>query len=164
VGDVFVRGVCSCSCPAAAPRSLSRPQLLTLVWICVRHRIKLNDIIHPLCSVLFYYRVLLALILEPPPRRVSHSPTLLTTTITSLTTARALLSLFQYQHVHSLSVSAALVWPPAALPSRLGLPTEAALPFHHFLASPEHFPVTVIPTSQSPHTHVNLHSNTALPC
>jgi hypothetical protein len=90
------------------PLSLPRPQLLTLVWICVRHRIQLNNIIHPLCSVLFC-SVILSRSHPPHPRRrrrrISHSSTLLTTTTTSLTTFHCPCTVvpISIQHVHSLS-------------------------------------------------------------
>ena len=80
--------------------------------------------------------------LTSPPVRRSYFNTSLTPTL-------------HIQHTSTCITTAALVWPPAASPSRaLAYRTGAALPFHHFLQLPD----TFLSLSTIPHNHLTLTS------
>jgi hypothetical protein len=80
--------------------------------------------------------------LTSPPVRRSYFNTSLTPTL-------------HIQHTSTCITTAALVWPPAASPSRaLAYRTGAALPFHHFLQLPD----TFLSLSSIPHNHLTLTS------
>lgn len=80
--------------------------------------------------------------LTSPPVHCSYFNTSLTPTL-------------HIQHTCTCITTAALVWPPAASPSRaLAYRTGAALPFHHFLQLPD----TFLSLSSIPHNHLTLTS------